>query len=50
MIHRYNELMSDVDYKLYTAGQVRGIDYAAINEIGIAGYKLMCRAGQGCGG
>jgi NAD(P)H-hydrate epimerase len=46
MIHRYNELMSDADNKLYTAEQVRGIDYVAINEIGIAGYKLMCRAGK----
>lgn len=46
MIHRYNEFMSDADYKLYTAEQVRGIDYAAINEIGIAGYELMCRAGK----
>jgi hydroxyethylthiazole kinase-like uncharacterized protein yjeF len=31
--------------KLYTAEQVRGIDYVAIHELGIAGYELMCRAG-----
>ena len=46
MIHRYNDAMSDYNCKLYTAEQVRGIDYAAINEMGIAGYKLMCRAGK----
>jgi NAD(P)H-hydrate epimerase len=46
MIHRYNDVMADTSYKLYTAEQVRGIDYAAINEMGIAGYKLMCRAGK----
>ena len=46
MIHRYNDAMSDYNCKLYTAEQVRGIDYAAINEIGIAGYTLMCRAGK----
>lgn len=45
MIHRYNVVMVDNSYKLYTAEQVRGIDYAAIHEIGIAGYELMCRAG-----
>lgn len=38
--------MSAARYKLYTAAQVRGIDYAAIHESGIAGYELMCRAGQ----
>jgi NAD(P)H-hydrate epimerase len=38
--------MSDTSYKLYTAGQVRGIDYAAIHELGIAGYELMKRAGK----
>ena len=38
--------MSDTSHKLYTAEQVRGIDYAAIHEFGIAGYKLMCRAGR----
>ena len=32
--------------RLYTAEQVRGIDYAAIHEIGVAGYTLMCRAGK----
>lgn len=37
--------MSDANYKLYTAEQVRGIDFAAIHELGIAGYRLMCRAG-----
>jgi NAD(P)H-hydrate epimerase len=45
MIHRYNGAMLDYNDKLYTAGQVRGIDYAAIHESGIAGYDLMCRAG-----
>ena len=45
MIHRYNGAMTDVCDKLYTAGQVRGIDYAAIHQFGIAGYDLMCRAG-----
>ena len=44
--HRYNGAMSDTSHKLYTAEQVRGIDYAAIHEFGIAGYKLMCRAGS----
>lgn len=43
---RYNGGMSDAIHKLYTAEQVRGIDYAAIHESGIAGYELMCRAGQ----
>lgn len=38
--------MSDTSYKLYTAAQVRGIDYSAIHELGIAGYELMCRAGR----
>lgn len=38
--------MSGASYKLYTAEQVRGIDYAAIHELGIAGYELMCRAGR----
>ena len=38
--------MSDTSHKLYTAEQVRGIDYVAIHDIGIAGYKLMCRAGR----
>jgi len=38
--------MTDASCKLYTAKQVRGIDYSAIHEFGIAGYELMCRAGQ----
>jgi len=38
--------MPDITHKLYTAEQVRGIDYAAIHELGIAGYELMCRAGK----
>ncbi len=38
--------MTEDSYKLYTARQVRGIDYAAIHELGIAGYELMCRAGK----
>jgi len=43
---RYNRAMSDTSCKLYTAKQVRGIDYIAIHELGIAGYELMCRAGR----
>jgi len=46
MIHRYNGFMFDASCKLYTAEQVRGIDYAAIHAFGIAGYELMCRAGK----
>jgi len=46
MNHRYNGFMVDNSYKLYTAEQVRGIDYTAIHESGIAGYELMCRAGK----
>ena len=38
--------MVDNSYKLYTAEQVRGIDYAAIHGLGIEGYELMCRAGR----
>jgi len=38
--------MTDSSYKLYTAEQVRGIDYAAIHDLGIAGYELMGRAGK----
>lgn len=45
MIRRYNHVMVDCNDKLYTAEQVRGIDYAAIHESGIAGYVLMTRAG-----
>ena len=53
MIHRYNSqypliggfVMENSNCKLYTAEQVRGVDYFAIHELGIAGYKLMCRAG-----
>jgi len=37
--------MVDNCHKLYTAEQVRGIDYAAIHGLGIDGYELMCRAG-----
>lgn len=37
--------MESSSCKLYTAEQVRGIDYVAIHELGIAGYELMCRAG-----
>lgn len=37
--------MSDINHKLYTAAQVRGLDNAAIHEFDIAGYELMCRAG-----
>ena len=45
MIHRYNGHMSGTCHKLYTAKQVRGIDSAAIDGLGIPGYELMCRAG-----
>ena len=38
--------MSDASCKLYTAEQVRGIDYSAIHEFDIAGYDLMSRAGR----
>ncbi len=38
--------MSDANCKLYTAKQVRGLDNTAIHELGIKGYKLMCRAGR----
>ena len=38
--------MTGTNCKLYTAEQVRGIDYAAIHESGIAGYELMSRAGR----
>lgn len=38
--------MSDKSCKLYTAEQVRGIDSAAIDGMGIPGYELMCRAGR----
>lgn len=37
--------MESSSNKLYTAEQVRGIDWTAIHELGIAGYELMCRAG-----
>jgi len=46
MIHRYNDVMPDTSAKLYTAEQVRGLDYAAIHDFGIAGYELMQRAGR----
>jgi hydroxyethylthiazole kinase-like uncharacterized protein yjeF len=38
--------MTDTSDKLYTAEQVRGIDYAAIHGLEIPGYELMCRAGK----
>ncbi len=39
--------MSEPAYiPLYTAAQVRELDRVAIQERGIAGYELMCRAGQ----
>ena len=31
---------------IYTADQVRALDRIAIEEMGIAGYTLMCRAGE----
>src|SRR5690606_41226103 len=31
---------------VYTAGQVRSIDRVAMDELGIPGYELMCRAGS----
>jgi NAD(P)H-hydrate epimerase len=34
---------------LYTAAQVRELDRIAIEERGIAGYELMCRAGRALG-
>jgi NAD(P)H-hydrate epimerase len=38
--------MSEPAYiPLYTAAQVRELDRAAIADMGIAGYELMCRAG-----
>lgn len=46
MIHRYNEGMLESCYKLYTARQVRALDAVAIDQFGIAGYELMCRAGK----
>lgn len=46
MIHSYNGAMAEVPVKLYTAAQVRGIDSAAIDGLGIPGYELMCRAGR----
>ena len=33
---------------LYTAAQVRELDRLAIEEAGIPGYTLMCRAGEAC--
>jgi len=36
------ELPNDI----YTAEQVRALDGIAINELGIPGYELMCRAGE----
>jgi len=39
--------MSEAVYSpLYTAAQVRELDRVAIQEKGIPGYQLMCRAGQ----
>ena len=38
--------MYELPAKLYTAEQVRRLDACAINEHGIPGYELMCRAGQ----
>jgi NAD(P)H-hydrate epimerase len=38
--------MADSNCKLYTAAQVRGIDSAAIDGLGIPGYELMSRAGR----
>lgn len=38
--------MSEINHKLYTAAQVRGLDNAAIHEFDIAGYELMSRAGS----
>ncbi len=32
--------------KIFSADQVRGLDRRAIDEFGIPGYTLMCRAGQ----
>jgi NAD(P)H-hydrate epimerase len=38
--------MQEMNDKLYTAAQVRGLDNAAINDFDIPGYELMCRAGR----
>lgn len=38
--------MQKLNAKLYTATQVRALDNAAIQQFGIPGYELMCRAGQ----
>jgi hydroxyethylthiazole kinase-like uncharacterized protein yjeF len=45
-VHRYNESMSELDSKLYTAEQVRCLDSCAIDKQGIAGFELMSRAGK----
>src|SRR5690606_5570964 len=46
---QYNgAMMSEPDplpTDIYSAGQVRSIDRVAIDELGIPGYELMCRAG-----
>lgn len=45
MVHGYNDPMSGLPEKLYTADQVRRLDACAINEHGIPGYELMTKAG-----
>lgn len=38
--------MMSAGEKIFSAAQVRGLDRRAIDEFGIPGYTLMCRAGQ----
>lgn len=38
--------MMSAGEKIFSAAQVRGLDRRAIEEFGIPGYTLMCRAGQ----
>ncbi len=42
----YNGYMPVSSDKLYTARQVRGLDHAAIHDLGIEGFELMQRAGR----
>ncbi|MCB1803858.1 MAG: bifunctional ADP-dependent NAD(P)H-hydrate dehydratase/NAD(P)H-hydrate epimerase, partial [Candidatus Competibacteraceae bacterium] len=40
-------VLSTQSFPLYRAAQVRELDRRAIQDHGIAGYTLMCQAGQG---
>lgn len=42
------DCVKDINLPLYSAAAVRAIDRAAIDEGGIDGYELMCRAGERC--